>query len=465
MTWNHPRTCKKLFPWNHAVVSLARSVVVGAVILRCIFLLGHHYFFWDSSSSSSSLLAQPLSNATTTTSTRRTPVRLTYRAQTKGNHQIFRILQIADIHLGEEEATDWGPEQDRKTWIALDRILRAELSSSSSSQHTSREGSCIDLIVLTGDQLTANNVDTNATAYYQRLARQLSSQYGIPFAMIFGNHDDQPLEYRDTNTNQTKTMPKAKTSRRQLVQSLAPFDLSLTQAGPIEVFGVSNYWLEIFLSPPNNTPPSSSSSSVATRIVLLDSGGGMLPEQITQSQLEWFTAQNNKNNNAAQHRRVPVMAFVHIPAIQFTYTTHPRTSSDVKACYGDHFEGSSLATLQADAGLVPTLQQAGNVHVLAAGHMHGNSYCCRSSTSHRDDNSSSSSLLHLCFGRHSGYGGYGHWERGARVYELQMTTTAATVNATTTTTTTTPNAWQFSWSSYVRLESGGIQDVYVPAAG
>ena len=31
----------------------------------------------------------------------------------------FKILQIADIHLGEEESTDWGPKQDRNTFGAV----------------------------------------------------------------------------------------------------------------------------------------------------------------------------------------------------------------------------------------------------------------------------------------------------------------------------------------------------------
>jgi hypothetical protein len=30
---------------------------------------------------------------------------------------------IADIHLGEAQDTDWGPQQDWKTWNLLDKIL------------------------------------------------------------------------------------------------------------------------------------------------------------------------------------------------------------------------------------------------------------------------------------------------------------------------------------------------------
>jgi hypothetical protein len=43
---------------------------------------------------------------------------------------------------------------------------------------------------------------------------------------------------------------------------------------------------------------------------------------------------------------------------------------------------------------------------LSSGHVHGNDYCCL--------------LQHLsiCFGKHSGYGGYGMWDKGVRMFEL-----------------------------------------------
>jgi Calcineurin-like phosphoesterase len=83
----------------------------------------------------------------------------------------FKILQLTDIHLGEAANTDWGPRQDTKTWHLLDRVIRMEKP---------------DLIVLSGDQLTANNVDANATVYYKLLGQHLS-YYGVPWAMVCGN--------------------------------------------------------------------------------------------------------------------------------------------------------------------------------------------------------------------------------------------------------------------------------------
>jgi len=63
--------------------------------------------------------------------------------------------------------------------------------------------------------------------------------------------------------------------------------------------------------------------------------------------------------------------------------------------------------------------------------MLGNAWCCKYET------------LEICYNRHTGYGGYGEWTRGARVVELDLS--------------------QDMWTSkrnYVRLENGTIVDDY-----
>ena len=75
------------------------------------------------------------------------------------------------------------------------------------------------------------------------------------------------------------------------------------------------------------------------------------------------------------------------------------------------WHADALTPVEYDAGILNTLS-ALDVRFLAVGHDHGNGYCCQ----HVD------SEVHVCFGRHSGYGGYSHknWSRGARVYELKF---------------------------------------------
>jgi hypothetical protein len=298
----------------------------------------------------------------------------------------FTILQIADIHLGEAEDTEWGPEQDRKTWLVLDKLISLESA---------------DLIVLSGDQVTANNCESNATEYYRLLGERLST-YGIPWATIFGNHDDMDFEIPGTNL----TKP-AKYNRKDLLEVDQSFFLSLTQEGPSNVFGTTNYVLDI---PMGDRP--------AAQIIFLDTGGGSLPQAIHQSQLEWLKKELLFSSN------LPAVAFQHIPTQDFHF------NEDV--CQGFHGEG--VASVWSDAGIVQALSNSGGrVHFLGVGHNHGNDYCCPYSDT----------KMHVCYGRHSGYGGYGTWERGARVYEL-------TIHE--------EDQYALHWKSWVRLESGQIVD-------
>jgi DNA repair exonuclease SbcCD nuclease subunit len=308
------------------------------------------------------------------------------QAENLENAWKFKILQITDIHLGEAEDTLWGPEQDRKTWIVLDKVLTMESP---------------DLIVLGGDQLTANNCKTNATAYYRILGEFLSG-YGIPWAMIFGNHDDMDFEVPGTD----QRIPH-KYSRRQLLAVDQSFSLSLSRGGPLEVTGTSNYVLDIHIE-----------NQTAAQIFFFDSGGGYLPQAIDDSQIKWF-------HEKASLSQLPAGAFQHIP----TAAHHFSESS----CQG--FQGEGIAAIHYDAGIMKALADSGRFSFLAVGHNHGNDYCCPYEDSE----------LHVCFGRHSGYGGYGKWEHGARVYELSIPTDQASRNT-------------MQWKSWVRLESGEIVD-------
>lgn len=335
----------------------------------------------------------------------------------------FKILQLADIHLGEATHTDWGPQQDAKTFRLLDRVVPMERP---------------DLIVLSGDQLTANDLDSNASAYYRILGERLS-YYGVPWAMIFGNHDDMPREYKGADGTTVYTNV-TKTSRQDLLAVEREFPLSLSRSVP-DLFGTSNYFLEIHNPSHWTTTPTSQDTTTAVQLFFLDSGGGTLEEQLEENQIEWF----QKN-----HRRdIPgVFVFQHIPSNDFVYMA--------RACQGLH--ENELNTIGHDPGIVRVLQKAGNVHVLAVGHLHGSDYCCN--TNNYDDWNSTKNIqgtdsnLHLCFGRHSGYGGYGTWDRGARVYELKLTRDESFSVAAEN----HDGLPSFDWNSWVRMESGEVVD-------
>jgi hypothetical protein len=74
---------------------------------------------------------------------------LRFRAADGGS---FKIVQFADLHFGEGESTQWGPEQDLNSTRVMRTVLQAEAP--------------VDLVVFSGDQLTGNNIAFNATAYW-----------------------------------------------------------------------------------------------------------------------------------------------------------------------------------------------------------------------------------------------------------------------------------------------------------
>lgn len=337
--------------------------------------------------------------------------------------------------MGEAENEDWGPEQDLKTFHVLDSVIPIEKP---------------DLIVLSGDQLTANNIGTkNATAYISLLGEHLS-QYSIPWCLIFGNHDDAPFEYRLANG--TKVKKPAKTSRAELLAADRQFALSLSQPSTRNLFGDSNYELTVRLpstwlnkDPIGTAIERQDDDDVALQLILLDSGGGALPEKLEQNQIDWFHKSHRKKSPAAA-------VFQHIPTKDFAY--------DGTVCEG--LQDNPVDSITKDPGIVEVLQQAGNVLWLGVGHDHGNDYCCPTSTTTSNTQSrvtnNTNGNLHLCFGRHSGYGGYGKWDRGARVYEikLQRNTEISESGAPIL----EPSV---GWRSWVRLESGEIIDHYKPS--
>ena len=295
----------------------------------------------------------------------------------------FKIVQLADLHLCEAPQN---PEQDDKTWALVDRVLTSEKP---------------DLIVLSGDQISANFCRDNATAYYHEIGVKLTP-YGIRWALIFGSTDDMD-SFSTVPGNKTDVSPlPAMYSRDDLIRVDMQFPLSLTQRGPPQLFGVSNYYLEIFAE-----------KNVAAMIYLLDSGGGSLPAELLQNQVDWFYHSD---------QRPPAVAFQHYPTSEFQFHNQ---------CMGTDGE-NKLDALHYDPGIVNAMSESARVYFLAAAHDHGNDYCCPYTQ-----------WMQVCFGRRTGYGGYGTWDRGARVYELELKD---------------PTLGELDWKSYVFMENGSIRD-------
>ncbi len=123
----------------------------------------------------------------------------------------------------------------------------------------------------------------------------------------------------------------------------------------------------------------------------------------------------------ARHGSLPWHVFFHIPLPVF----QDLNSQDPFPCPGSLHEEPKLGVQDGEEGLWTALLKMTDVRSIHVGHDHGSTWCCPMAGKA------------LCFARHSGYGGYGDWERGARQIELFTNK---------------------SWKTWVRLEGGSVTD-------
>jgi len=331
----------------------------------------------------------------------------------------FKIVQFADLHYGEGEEVAWGPEQDRNSTRVMRKVLALEKP---------------DLVVFSGDQITGNNINKNATEYWRELL-QPCIEGSYRWAIVFGNHDD---------------LSQADGTRKELMQFDKTFPLSLSQFGPPQIHGVSNYFLPIFSNKTlqqdskltnnlnennnnnnNNNDDNNNNYGISeyqgqtpeTLLYFLDSGGGTIPEVVYRDQVEWYM-NTSKTLQSKYGKVIPALAFFHIPTVQYRWVYMPTN----KKCFGMDDDG--ITPQLTDNGLITAFQDMKDVRAVFVGHDHGNDWCCQYGGNNNKQ------VIVLCFGRHSGYGGYGNWARGARVVEI------------------TERPW--SSKTWVRMEDGSI---------
>lgn len=319
-------------------------------------------------------------------------------------HHVFKILQLADIHYGEGPGTNWGERQDAKSIDLIQSLLQSEAP---------------DLVVLSGDQLTADFIKEGATAVQKELVQAMRDvQPNVRWCLTMGNHDDHP--YETFLDNGDVVLTDATTTRRDLLYFDAALEGSVTVAGD-----KSMYKLPIFYGA--NDGDERDSGSPVAEIFIFDSGGGTIREEIDQEQVDWFVEQIDKTSTSYP---TPAIAFQHIASNGDAWTF---VGED---CSGIDEESNRVKTVKNDPGLFDAMKNYEDLHFVGVGHNHGKSYCC----DYQD--------LHLCYGRHSGYGGYEKVDRGGRIYELRIEGGG--------------ESRMFSWESWVRLEDGSIVDRYQP---
>lgn len=296
----------------------------------------------------------------------------------------FKMLQAADLHLatGHGKCRDAVPDSynngpcqaDPRTLEFVERILLDEQP---------------DIIILSGDQVNGDTSPDAQSAIYKYSA--LFAKHKIPYAAIFGNHDDE------SNLNRAQSMA---------IMDGLPF--SLSTAGPSDVEGVGNYYIEVLSRGSGHTS--------ALTIYMLDTHSYSPEEKkyhgydwLKPSQIEWFksTSQSLKRKHDAYSHIHMDLAFIHIPLPEYRNPD------------GNQFIGSWPEAPTAPAfnsNFKDALVQE-NVLMVSCGHDHVNDYCLPANDKDKKP------ALWMCYGGGAGfggYGGYGGYVRRMRLFELDM---------------------------------------------
>jgi len=395
-----------------------------------------------------------------------------WRLHPEVNRNSLSILQITDVHLGEDPAGTWGPEQDKKSLQGLATLLNFEKP---------------QLAVLTGDEVVSGNMGSisELKAYWANLVKPMERD-GVHWCTVLGNHDscgqqncshkvanlssakgtysydiaelaqvhvvaDPPADNAAAKEAQAKAetvsknvgkifqdpgdvdepeMPpmtppphddsiplhvpgpmKESSIRSQLLSFDRTFNLSRT-GGDSNLFLSRSGTLSNYWLPVYASADAGAADRPAAILWFMDSGGGDVPEGVNGDMVAWLRYERLELQR--QYGDLPGLLFMHMPSTEFRrmreHTVDCKGASDDFVTPPGQGTPSDLISAAAGAG----------VQWVFVGHNHGNDWCCRDSVT---DDVGKSHDVSFCYGRHSGFGGYTTPDvlpPGARVVQLEF---------------------------------------------
>ncbi|MCJ1409132.1 hypothetical protein MMC19_003210 [Ptychographa xylographoides] len=353
--------------------------------------------------------------------TPKSPAKPTPRVRKDGK---FKILQVSDLHLSTGLGACRDPEPptpgggicdaDPRTLEFIGSVLDSEQP---------------DLVILSGDQVNGETAPDAQTAVFK--FAELFVRRNIPYALIFGNHDDEGSLDRAALMSLTQSLP-----------------LSLSEPGPATVDGVGNYVVEVLAR--------GTSSHSALTLYLLDTHGYSPDEAhfkgydwLKKSQLDWLreTATSLKQSPAHKdyaHIHLD-MAFIHIPLPEY------RNVNNIVPGSGRRLEPPTAPGFNSGAKDVFI---ENNIFAVSCGHDHANDYCTLEPHSEPQKvagTTHAGNRLWMCYGGGAGfggYGGYGGYRRRVRVWDFDMN-----------------EARVETWKRIEGLEDGGRIDIMAVVEG
>jgi 3',5'-cyclic AMP phosphodiesterase CpdA len=265
----------------------------------------------------------------------------------------FKIVQFTDIHY-----IDGNPKSEP----AIERI------------HEVLDAEKPDLIIVTGDVVFGKPADKSMRSVLDAIAGKR-----IPFAVLFGNHDDE--------------FDRSRTELYNIISSY-PYNLTATVEG---LSGVGNCIL----------PVKGKNGQTAAVLYCFDSNaystiaGVEGYDYIKFDQINWYRENSAAFTRANGGTPLPSLAFFHIPLPEYGIA-----AADEKAVLiGTRKEKSCPPEL--NSGLFASIKEMGDVMGTFAGHDHDNDYAVMYKG------------ILLAYGRFTGGNTvYNHLGNGGRVIEL-----------------------------------------------
>ena len=273
-----------------------------------------------------------------------------------GEDKKFKIVQFTDVHwkadsIASEEAGE-----------RMSEVLDAEKP---------------DLVIFTGDVIFGKPADKS-----MRCALEPTIKRGIPFAVTFGNHDDELGMTRKELYEFIKDMPGNLTST---VEGLS---------------GVANFILPV---------KASDGSKDAAVLYVFDSNAYSTLKGlkgygwIKHDQVQWYMNESKKYTEANGGTPMMALSFFHIPLPEY----HEAVQNEGSFLIGTRKEKACAPEI--NTGLFAAMKEAGDVLGVFVGHDHVNDYAV------------SWKGIMLCYGRYTGGKTVYHdipGGNGARIIEL-----------------------------------------------
>lgn len=236
----------------------------------------------------------------------------------------FKIVQFTDTHI------DLPSKKNLNVYGIIEKILEAEKP---------------DFAILTGDVITQ---DDPWEAY-----RQLSEVFkraGVPWAVVFGNHDGEQ-----------------NTPREQIAKFLVKLPLCLNADDGTEdgVYGSSNFVLPVW----------GENDKIAALIYCMDSNSYSTLKPTVDgygwfdfSQINWYLDQSGKFTKANGGKPLPAVAFFHIPLPEYTMAWNNKVNPPLGVKNEDE------CSPDINTGMFTAMLTAGDVMGTFVGHDHINDY-------------------------------------------------------------------------------------------